>query len=108
MYPCVDIEKTGLKLKIMIKLAGYDVKFIQEYLHLSCPQSIYKWFRGKSLPSVENLYALSLLLGVHMEDLLVQKEQQSLLDKAGAGWRSVEDARVMRLLYYCDGICKAA
>lgn len=108
MYPSVDIEKTGLKLKVMIKLAGYDVKFIQEYLHLSCPQSIYKWFHGKSLPSVEHLYALSLLLGVHMEDLLVQKKQQSLLDKAGAGWRGDADTRFIRLLYYCDGICKVA
>lgn len=53
----------------MIKAAGYDVKYIQQYLHLSCPQSIYRWFKGKILPSVEHLSALSILLGVHMEKL---------------------------------------
>lgn len=42
MYPIIDMEKTGLKLKIMLKVAGYDVKFVQEYLHLSCPQPIYR------------------------------------------------------------------
>lgn len=71
MYQSIDQAKTGLILKMMLKAAGYDVKYIQEYLHFSCPQSIYRWFRGKALPSVENLCALSKLLGVHMEDLLV-------------------------------------
>lgn len=71
MYPSIDIEQTGIKLKTMIKEAGYDVKYIQKYLCLACPQSIYKWFKGKSLPSVENLCALSMLLHVHMEELLV-------------------------------------
>lgn len=59
----------------MIKAAGYDVKDIQHYLHLSCPQSIYRWFKGKILPSAEHLSALSLLLGVHMEELLVLQNQ---------------------------------
>lgn len=44
MYPNIDIEKTGIKLKTMIKASGYTVKYIQKYLCLACPQSIYKWF----------------------------------------------------------------
>ena len=71
MYQTIDLEKTGIKLKTMLKAAGYDVKFMQEYLHLACPQPIYRWFKGKVLPSVENLCAISKLLGVHMEELLV-------------------------------------
>ena len=47
MYQPIDQVKTGIKLKMMLKTAGYDVKYIQEYLHLSCPQSIYRWFKGK-------------------------------------------------------------
>lgn len=71
MYQPIDQTQTGIKLKMMLKAAGYEVKYIQEYLHLSCPQSIYRWFKGKVLPSVEHLCALSKLLNVHMEDLLV-------------------------------------
>lgn len=75
MYPSIDVELTGIKIKSMILEAGYDVKYIQHYLQLSCPQSIYRWFKGKILPSVEHLNALGILLGVHMEELLVLKKQ---------------------------------
>ena len=74
MHP-IDQLRTGQKLKIMFKLAGYDVKYIQEYLNLSCPQPIYRWFKGQNLPTVEKLYALSILLGVHMEELLVFEQE---------------------------------
>lgn len=41
MFPIIDKEKTGFKLKSMLKAAGYDVKFVQEYLHLP-RQYLYK------------------------------------------------------------------
>ena len=75
MYHPIDQQRTGQKLKIMVKLAGYDVKYIQDYLNLSCPQPIYRWFKGQILPSVEKLCALSNLLDVHMEELLVLQGQ---------------------------------
>ena len=53
--------------------AGYSVKEIQEFLHLSCPQPFYRWFKGQILPSLDHLYVLSRLLGVHMEELIVAK-----------------------------------
>lgn len=71
MYQPIDQVKTGIKLKMLLKAAGYSVKYIREYLHLSCPQSIYRRFKGKALPSVEHLCALSKLLKVHMEEILV-------------------------------------
>ncbi len=71
MYPRIDSIKTGQNLKNLLTEAGYDVKYIQRYLNLSCPQSVYRWFKGKILPSVEHLCALSLLLNMHMEELLV-------------------------------------
>ena len=57
----------------MIKSAGYTPRIIQDYLHLSCVQPIYRWYKGKILPSVDHLFMLSELLNVHMEDLLVKK-----------------------------------
>ena len=72
----IDMEQTGLRLKQAIQFAGYDVKTVQNYLHLSCPQPIYRWFKGKLLPSVDHLLALSILLNVHMEDLLVVQSSE--------------------------------
>ena len=57
----------------MIESAGYIPSIIQDYLHLSCVQPIYRWYKGKILPSVDHLFMLSELLNVHMEDLLVKK-----------------------------------
>lgn len=104
MYQPINQVKTGERIKLMIKAAGYDVKYIQEYLHLSCPQSIYRWFKGKVLPSVEHLCALSKLLNVHMEDLLVLQGQF-------IEYRSVvfeNQLRVKRMLSYINLIRNAA
>lgn len=73
-YPDIDMKKTGLLLKNRIFSAGYSVKDIQEKLGLSCPQPIYRWFKGIILPSVNHLFVLSQLLGVHMEELLVSNK----------------------------------
>lgn len=70
-YTNIDMEKTRLLLKRKIQQAGYTVKDIQKKLSLSCPQSIYRWYQEKVLPSVNHLYVLSKLLDVHMEELLV-------------------------------------
>lgn len=33
-------------------------------------QAVYKWQRGESLPTVDNLYALSKLFGTTIDDIL--------------------------------------
>ena len=76
MYENIDMRKTGILLKEIIEKAGYTVKDIQKILHLSCPQPIYRWFKGIILPSVDHLYVLSRLLKIHMEDLLVPIQEE--------------------------------
>ncbi len=70
-YPNINMEKTGLLLKEKASEQGYTVKDIQKYLGLSCPQPIYRWFKGKVLPTLDHLLMLSRMLEVHMEELLV-------------------------------------
>ena len=50
------------------------MKELQEYLGLSCPQGVYQWQAGRGLPSVDNLYAVSRLWGVSMNEILVEGE----------------------------------
>lgn len=69
----IDMKKTGLKLQQYARKLGYSVKDIQNYLCLSCPQPVYRWYKGMILPSVDNLLRLSELFHVHMEELLVKK-----------------------------------
>lgn len=72
-YPNIDMQQTGRKLKYIVESMGYTPRMIQEHLHLSCVQPIYRWYKGLILPSVDRLLMFSELLGVHMEDLLVKK-----------------------------------
>ncbi|MBQ8299534.1 MAG: helix-turn-helix transcriptional regulator [Clostridia bacterium] len=104
MFMLIDQAKTGQKLKIMFKLAGYDVKYIQEYLNLSCPQPIYRWFKGQNLPTVEKLYTLSILLGVHMEELLVLQGQSINIGL----YKVAQEPKDKRLLYYAQRLQRAA
>ncbi len=76
-YPNIDLQKTGCRIRSAIRTAGYSVRDVQEYLHLSCPQPVYRWFKGQILPSLNHLYALSILLHVHMEDLLVVQDERA-------------------------------
>ena len=75
-YVSIDMEQTGRILRQKIRQKGYSVKDIQKLLHLSCPQPVYRWFKGQILPSVDHLYVLSRVLSCHMEELLVEKREE--------------------------------
>lgn len=74
-YPVISVEKTGKRIREICKRQGICAKEIQEYMGFSAAQSVYDWFRGKNLPSVDNLYALSRLLKVTMDMLVVAADQ---------------------------------
>lgn len=69
-YPVINLLETGQNIKRIMLLNGMTVKDIQEYLELSTPQSIYHWFDGRNLPTLDNLYALSELFHVSMDFLV--------------------------------------
>ncbi len=69
-YPVIDMYRTGQNIKRIMQLKGMTVKDIQKFLELGTPQSIYHWFDGRSLPTVDNLYALSELFRLPVDALL--------------------------------------
>lgn len=80
-FVAIDLILTGQRIHSVIFGSGYSVKEIQEILNLACPQSVYRWLHGYSLPSVDNLYMLSRLFDMHMEDLLVERAQADKLER---------------------------
>lgn len=70
-FPVIDPVATGENILRLRKQRGLSVRDLQSYFGFEEPQAIYKWQRGKSLPTVDNLYALSALLHVPMEHILV-------------------------------------
>ena len=96
----IDLRRTGLKLQRLARQNGYSVKDIQNYLCLSCPQPVYRWFKGSILPSVDNLLRLSELFHVHMEELLVKIHSNDLFEEINF---YANDSRMYywRLKTYC-------
>lgn len=72
LFPVIDMHATGENIIRLRKARGLSVRQLQHYFGFEEPQAIYKWQQGKCLPSVDNLLALSCLLGVSMNDILVQ------------------------------------
>ena len=98
IYPNIDLQQTGKKLKHMLESAGYTPRIIQDYLHLSCVQPIYRWYKGKILPSVDHLLMLSELLNVHMEDLLVKMNAVPMIYDIEHSYAQAAQKRIM--IYY--------
>jgi transcriptional regulator with XRE-family HTH domain len=71
VFPVIDMAATGSVIKALREQNGYLVQDVQEYFGFEQPQAIYKWQRGETLPTVDNLYALSTLLGEPIKDILV-------------------------------------
>lgn len=101
-YPNIDMQKTGKRIRHFIDTASYNPRMIQEYLHLSCVQPIYRWYKGSILPSVDHLFMLSELLGVHMEDLLVKKKDLRIAHTD----MNYEQKSLKRIEMYARRLCK--
>lgn len=71
LFPVIDPVATGENIQRLRKARGLSVRDLQNWFGFEEPQAIYKWQKGKSLPTVDNLYALGALLNVPMEEILV-------------------------------------
>ena len=83
-YPTLDTKATGAKIRQLRVEHKLTVEKISEYMGFESTQAVYKWQSGKSLPTVDNLYALSRLFGVPMDEILVETNgYEATYDKAG-------------------------
>lgn len=72
-FPVIDPVATGKNIIRLRTERGLSVRDLQSYFGFEEPQAIYKWQQGKSLPTVDNLYALGALFEVPMEEILVSR-----------------------------------
>lgn len=71
--PVIDMVATGEHLNTLRVANGFSVSAIKEYLGLNTTYAIYKWLHGETMPSVDNLLALSILFGTSINDLLIYR-----------------------------------
>lgn len=96
-YPIIDAKRTGAWLRCICKYKKLTVKDLQRNLHIASNQAIYDWFNGKTLPSLNNMYALSRLVNVPIEQMLLGEGQKlSVFDL----YFIVTNSNMKRLLEY--------
>ena len=71
--PFVDTVATGRNIDRLRVEAGLSVRDMQTVFGFATPQAIYKWIRGASLPTIDNLVILAAMLGVTMDEIVVVK-----------------------------------
>ena len=78
-FPVIDMRATGTRIKEIRSSQNFTVQEVSEYMGFENPQAVYKWQRGEALPTVDNLFALSKLFDVPMEEIICEKEEASCL-----------------------------
>ncbi len=74
-YPVLDMVATGARIKELRKAHHLTVEQIADYMGFDTGQAVYKWQRGESLPTVDNLFALSKLFQTTIDDILIERQE---------------------------------
>ena len=69
-YPVLDARAPGARIKELRKARHLTVEDVAGFMGFESEQAVYKWQRGDSLPTVDNLYALSRLFGTSVDNIL--------------------------------------
>ena len=69
-YPVIDPVGTGERIREMIGQTGVTVTAVSEYLGIN-RSSLYKALRGDTVLSLDNIYALSVYLGVSVNEMII-------------------------------------
>ena len=73
LKPVLDLEATGAKIKTLMKQRGITPRQLQILLDFPYVQTVYNWFAGKNMPTIDNLVVLAQVLGVTMDDIVVTR-----------------------------------
>ena len=93
MSPRINLKETGINLRRIMDKRGITVKDVQKYLGLGSVQSVYHWLNGISMPTIDNLYALSELFQVPM-DAIVCGNKRPIVSKYSTATDEPRDRRL--------------
>lgn len=69
--PTIDMCATGKRIEELRKESKITVKQLQDVLGFRTPQAIYKWQRGKCMPTLDNLIILASIFQVRLDEIIV-------------------------------------
>ncbi len=75
-YPVLDVIAIGARIKQLRKAHHYTVEDVARFMGFESEQAVYKWQRGDSLPTVDNLFALSRLFETSVDSILTGEMEE--------------------------------
>ena len=69
--PTINMAATGANIRALIKTRGLTISDVQNRCGFRTPQAIFKWMRGDTLPSIDNLVILANLLNVTIDSIII-------------------------------------
>ena len=70
-YSGIDMERTGHWLRFICKFKEITVRNLCESMNMGSGQSIYAWFSGRTLPSLDNFYIFSQIVFLPIDALVI-------------------------------------
>ena len=92
-YPVVDPAATGRNIRKLRVARHLRVEDVARFMGFESVQAVYKWQRGESLPSVDSLVALSVLLQTPMDDIIITREEE---DAKSSSFCTMESRSMVR------------
>ncbi len=94
VFPAIDMKKTGERIQFFMDLHQMTPADVRRYLDLNCVQTVYRWLNGVNVPNVDNLYALSELFQVGIDEMIVGSR------KLNTGKNGMREERKRLILYH--------
>ena len=69
--PTINLTATGANIKALLKTKGFKVVDVQNKLGFNTPQAIFKWMRGDTMPTIDNMVILAHLLDVTIDKIII-------------------------------------
>ena len=102
MFPTINLRETGVNLHRIMDKRGITPKDIKEFLNLGSIQTVYNWCNGLNMPTVDNLYALSQLLQIPIDEIICENKKTIVPEPLVI----IENSRTRRLYAYCKQLNK--
>jgi len=67
----VNLKATGANIKSLMIKNGVSVGALQKILGFSTKQAIYKWRRGETKPTIDNLVILADVFNCKLDDIVI-------------------------------------
>ena len=69
----IDMTATGRNIERLLKEKNISVSELTRSLGFSTTNAVYKWIRGETLPTLDNLVSLSVIIDVSIDEIIIKR-----------------------------------